>query len=43
MSVTAYETEEAAKAVAERMAPGTKLNDYVTVKSAEVREIVGNL
>jgi hypothetical protein len=43
MSVSAYETEEAAKAVAERMAPGTKLNDYVTVKSVEVREVAANL
>lgn len=43
MSVTAYESEDAANAVKERMQPGTKLNDFVTVKSAEVREVVANL
>ena len=43
MSVTAYESEDAANAVKERMQPGTKLNDYVTVKSVEVREVVANL
>jgi hypothetical protein len=43
MSVTAYESEEAAKAVEARMQPGTKLNDYVTVASVERREVVANL
>jgi heme-degrading monooxygenase HmoA len=43
MSVTAYETEDAANAVKEQMKPGTKLNDYVTVATAEVREVVANL
>jgi hypothetical protein len=43
MSVTAYESEDAANAVKEQMQPGTKLNDYVTVKTVEVREIVANL
>jgi heme-degrading monooxygenase HmoA len=43
MSVTVYENEDAANAVRAQMQPGTKLNDYVTVTSAEVREVVANL
>ena len=43
MSVTVYETEDAANAVKEQMKPGTKLNDYVTVATVEVREVVANL
>ena len=40
MSVALFDTEENARAMAERMAPGTPLNDYVTVRSAHVREVV---
>ena len=42
MSVTAYETEDQAKTMQQQMQPGTKLNDYVTVRSVELREVVAN-
>jgi heme-degrading monooxygenase HmoA len=43
MSVTAYETEDAAKEAEARMQPGTRLNDFVTVASVQRREVVANL
>jgi len=42
MSVTAFESEDQAKAMQQQMQPGTKLNDYVTVRSVELREVVAN-
>ena len=42
MSVTVYESEDQAKAMEQQMQPGTKMNDYVTVRSVELREVVGN-
>jgi hypothetical protein len=43
MSVTVYETEDAANTMKEQMQPGTELNEYVTILSGEVREVAGNL
>ena len=40
MSVALFDTEEHARAMSERMAPGTPLNDFVTVRSSHVREVV---
>jgi hypothetical protein len=43
MSVSAYESEDAAKAAEAQLQPGTKLNDYVTVASVERREVVASI
>ena len=40
--VTANETEDQAKTMQQQMQPGTELNDYVTVRSVELREVVAN-
>ena len=43
MSVVVFETEAEARSLADQVTPGQQLNDYVTVRSVEVREVVGSL
>jgi hypothetical protein len=43
MSVVVFETEAEAHALADQMAPGRQINDYVTVQSVEVREVAGSV
>jgi hypothetical protein len=42
-SLLIFETEEEARAMADQMPPGRKLNEYVTVDSVEVREVAGSV
>jgi hypothetical protein len=43
MEVLIFETEDEARAMAEQLPPGRALNDYVTVRSVEVREVAGSV
>jgi hypothetical protein len=43
MEILIFETEDEARAMAEQMPPGRKVNDYVTVESVEVREVAGSV
>lgn len=43
MSILVFETEDEARAMAEQMPRGRTLNEYVTVESVEVREVVGSV
>ena len=43
MSVVVFETEGEARSLVEQMPPGRQINDYVTVRSAEVREVAGSV
>ena len=43
MSILIFETEDEARAMAEQMPPGRQLNEFVTIDSVEVREVVGSV
>jgi hypothetical protein len=41
--VLVFETEAEARAMAEQMPPGRRVNEYITVESVEVREVAGSV
>ena len=43
LEILIFETEEEARAMAEQMPKGRELNEYVTVRSVEVREVAGSV
>ena len=43
MSVLLFESEEAARAMADQMQPGRPLNEFVTLDAVEVREVIGTV
>ena len=42
VTVVVFENEEAARAMASQLHPGTHPNEFVAVESVEVREVAGN-
>jgi hypothetical protein len=43
VEILIFETEDEARAMAEQMPQGRRLNDFVTVDSVEVREVAGSV
>ena len=43
MEILIFETEDEARAMAEQMPAGRRINDYVTVESVAVREVAGSV
>jgi len=43
MEILIFETEGEARAMAEQMPAGRRVNEYVTVESVEVREVAGSV
>ena len=43
MEILIFETEDEARAMAEQMPPGRKVNEFVTVESVEMREVAGRV
>jgi hypothetical protein len=43
LEILIFDTEGEARAMAEQMPPGREFNDFVTVRSVEVREVAGSV